>query len=108
MALLTQANTIKEILEVEQYLDSIREEIESAEARLRFLKDQTAYSTIRLSIYQVVPMSFSERIGLGTRFYNAFGTGWQLFLSLLVGLCYIWPLWLVLAGILFLRRKGLV
>jgi hypothetical protein len=108
LALLAQAKDLKEIFEVEQQIQAVREEIESAEARLRYLKDQTSYSTIRLSIYQLVPMSFTERIGLGTRLYNAIGTGWEFFLTLVVGLCYLWPAWVLMGGFWALRKKGLV
>ncbi|MFB9862504.1 DUF4349 domain-containing protein [Rufibacter immobilis] len=108
LALLNQAKNINDILEVEQYLLKVREEIESADARLHYLQNQTAYSTIKLEIYQLVPLSFTERIGLGTRFYNALGTGWQMFLSLLVGLCYLWPLLLFGLGFYLLRRRRLI
>ncbi|WP_066831479.1 DUF4349 domain-containing protein [Rufibacter ruber] len=108
LTLLKQANSIQEVLDVEQQLKSIREEIESADARLKHLQRQTAYSTIELEVYQIVPMSFSERSGLGVRLYNALGTGWQMFITLVVGVCYLWPLLLILAGFWFLRRRRLI
>ncbi|MFA1770604.1 DUF4349 domain-containing protein [Rufibacter glacialis] len=108
LSLLKEAKTIEEIIKVEYELQRIREDIERADARLRHLSDQTAYSTIKLSIYQIVPMSFSERVGLGSRFYNAFGTGWQLFISLLVGVCYLWPVVLLLLGFWLARKHRMV
>ncbi|WP_192821247.1 DUF4349 domain-containing protein [Rufibacter sp. LB8] len=108
ISLLKEAKSIEEIMKVEYELQRIREDIERADARLRHMSDQTSYSTIKLSIYQIVPLSFSERVGLGSRFYNAFGTGWQLFISLLVGVCYLWPIVLILIGVWLARRSKLV
>ncbi|PKP17228.1 MAG: hypothetical protein CVU05_15920, partial [Bacteroidetes bacterium HGW-Bacteroidetes-21] len=41
--ILKSARTINEILEVESYLKSVREEIESAEGRLKYLNDKVSY-----------------------------------------------------------------
>lgn len=106
--LLSRARNVDEILRLEGQLQPIREEIESAEARLRYLADQTSYSTIKLSIYQIVPVSLSERTGFGVRMVNAFSTGWHLLLSLVVALCYVWPLVVLGAGYWLLRHRKLV
>ncbi|WP_207431251.1 DUF4349 domain-containing protein [Sabulibacter ruber] len=108
MGLLKEAKDIQQILEVENQLRTIREEIESAEARLTYLQNQTALSTIRLSMYQVVPVTVPEEPGFFTRVLEAVSTGWELLLSLLIGCFYLWPLWLVGAGILiYLRKRSL-
>ncbi|KAA3438640.1 DUF4349 domain-containing protein [Rufibacter hautae] len=108
MGLLKEAKNIKQILEVEREIQVVREEIESAEARLRFLQNQTSYSTIRLAMYQVIPAPVVEEPSFVTRLVEAMSTGWELWLSLIVGLCYIWPVWLVVLGIfIFLRKRNL-
>jgi hypothetical protein len=106
LGLLKEAKTIPQILEVEGQLKAIREEIESAEARLRYLQNQTSFSTIRLSMYQVIPVTVPEGPSFGTRLVEAMSTGWELWLSLVVGLFYIWPAWLVGIGIMIYLRKS--
>ncbi len=59
---------LKDILEVKRELARVREEIETAEGRLRYLSNQTSYSTITLNVREerdyVPPRrpGFSERI----------------------------------------------
>ncbi|MBC3538208.1 DUF4349 domain-containing protein [Rufibacter sediminis] len=105
LGLLKEAKNMKQVLEVEREIQLVREEIESAEARLRYLQNQTAFSTIRLSMYQVIPTHVPQEPGFGSRLLAALDTGWQLWLSVVVGLFYVWPLWLLGAGVLLYLRK---
>lgn len=98
--LLTKAQKIKDILDIEEKLGSIREEIEATESRLRALNDEVAYSTITLTLYQPLPQTMPDApvVSLGSRTVEAFYGGWQFFISLLLGALYVWPL-VLLAGI---------
>jgi hypothetical protein len=51
-ALLDQAKTVEEILQVRQVLGSIQSEIEQLKGRLRFLDEHTSYSTVTISVYE--------------------------------------------------------
>jgi hypothetical protein len=104
--LLRQARNVTEVLEVEGQLRLIREEIESAEGRLKYLRDQVAYSTIDLTYYQPIDNhqapprpSFFGRLG------EALGEGWHGLLNLVVGLVYLWPFLLLGAGLAWLIRR---
>lgn len=108
VALLKQAKNLKEVFEVENQLRLIREEIEGTQARINYIRDQAAYSTITLQIYQnnagnAAGRNFLVRVG------NALHYGWDLLLSLIIGLLYIWPVWLLLLlafyGLRILMRK---
>jgi PBP1b-binding outer membrane lipoprotein LpoB len=105
LGLLKEAKNIQEILEVERQIQAVREQIESAEARLRYLQNQTAYSTIRLSMYQHLPLTAPEGPSFVTRLVEALNTGWQLWLTLIIGVFYLWPMWLVGLGIMVYLRK---
>jgi len=48
LAILEQAKTVKETLEVERELSRVREEIERIKGRLAFLERETAFSTIHI------------------------------------------------------------
>ncbi|MBK7426274.1 MAG: DUF4349 domain-containing protein [Saprospiraceae bacterium] len=49
--LLGKANTIKDILSIEEQIRPLEEEIESQEGRLRYLSDQVAFSTLNMTLY---------------------------------------------------------
>jgi len=97
--ILKRAKNVTEILEVERELSSIRQEIESAEGRMKFLRNQTSYSTINVNMYR-------EQTGPSVGFLNKLGqgfvNGWNGFLSVIVGLVTIWPFILLIGGLLWL------
>lgn len=94
--ILQKAAKVSDILEIEQKLGEIREEIEAKEGELKFLSDLVNYSTINLNFHQDFEYTPTDRPGFLGRLGSAFGNGWSGFLSFLVGLVYVWPLWLIL------------
>jgi Domain of unknown function (DUF4349) len=105
--ILKKANSIKEILEVQEMIRRIEEEIESKKGRLKFLDDKVNYSSLHLELTELVPTNFSNQPGFGIRVKNAFTSGIQGFLNFLVGLVHIWP-FLVLIVLLWLFRGRIV
>jgi hypothetical protein len=101
-----KARTINEILEVQQYLRTIREEIESYEGRLKYLSDKVTYSTVNLTFYEksnVVQIEPGR--SFGSRFVEALDWGWKGLVSFFLGLIYIWPLLLItIAGLWLMIR----
>ena len=104
--ILKQARTINEVLEVESYLKSVREEIESAEGRLKYLNDKVSLSTLTLSVLQENDNPYEP--GFGNKMGNAFSGGWEVLKGIVIVFFYLWPLWLI-AGItlLIIFRKKL-
>ena len=99
VALLTKAQKIKDILDIEEKLGEAREEIEATESRLKSLNNEVAYATITLALYQPLPQSVPDApvLSLGSRIVEAIYGGWELFVSLGLGLLSLWPL-VLLAG----------
>lgn len=97
--ILNKAKTIEDILKVENQLRVIREEIESREGLLKYLKDQVAISTIRLSMDQPVPYEYTpeERPGFFARLLTSLDKGWSGLLGFILGVATIWPFWIILA-----------
>lgn len=97
MDLLSQAKNMEEILNVQSEINGIQEEIESAATRVEYLNHSSSFSTINLTYYQVLNSSAKEydSPSLGTKFSNAFKTGWQWVSDLFVGLVSVWPLFLL-------------
>jgi hypothetical protein len=105
LEILGKANTVQDILLVEQQLRVIREEIEAKEGRLKYLQNQVSLSTLNLEIHQDLAAK------PGFKFFSKLGEalkgGWKGLLNVIVGLIYIWPLLLVVIIIIFwlLRRR---
>jgi hypothetical protein len=101
---LKQAKNVKEIMEVQGFLADVREKIESAEGRLRYLSSQVGFSTLTIHFYKTVGASGHSR-GFFWRLTHEFGNGWQGFLNLIVDFVSVWPFWLmVFSGIWYYRR----
>lgn len=105
---LSRARNIEEVLKVENELRVIREEIESREGRLRFLKDRIAYSTLNLNVYE--DLDFTGSISKKPGFFNKIGeglaTGWKGVLNVFIGIVYLWPVWVIVGSLtLFIIRR---
>ena len=101
----TKSKTVKEVLETEEKIRHLQEEIEAKEGRLRYLQEKISLSTIHLTIYQEMAIADAP-IALQSTFSNdfkaGFVNGWQMILSVLIGLINIWPLLFLGGGIGYL------
>jgi hypothetical protein len=104
---LKQSKNMAEVLQVQNEINSIQEEIESAAGRVAFLSHQSLYSTINLSFYQPMPgfTSADETPSFLKRITAAFKSGTSWTGDLLIGLISIWPLMLIFTVIYFVWRK---
>jgi hypothetical protein len=101
--LLKLAKTVEEMLSIESQLGNVRAEIESMEGRLNFLNNQVAFSTIKISYYELTGVDF----GFASKFVHSIKNGWDNLLTFLIAMINVWP-FLVLMGIgaaLFMRYK---
>lgn len=102
--LLTQAKTVKDILEIEKQIGELRAEIESIEGRLRYLQDRISYSTLTVDFYEriSIPVGFFSKFRVGLK------NGWNNFVWFLLGLVNIWPFIILglfcILGLFKLRR----
>ena len=101
--LLKQTKNVAEVLLVEEQLNTVRADIESAEGRLKYLKDKVNMSTLHLTFYETTsaPVGFFGEIG------KSFVSGWKGFLYFILGIISAWPIVLVVFGFLFwlIRRR---
>lgn len=93
-----KAKNVEEVLATENQLRVIREEIESREARLNYLKDQVQYCTINLEFYQTLVVGEipeQNTYNYGVQIKNAFAGGWNILKYFLLALIYPWPLYIL-------------
>ncbi|MEV4884977.1 DUF4349 domain-containing protein [Chitinophaga ginsengisegetis] len=105
--ILQQAKNVKEILEVEAQLKSIREEIESAKGRLQYMDHHVAYSNISLEYYQTFANSDPQSPGFLQRSWLSFKDGWNGLLSFALGILSAWPLIVGIVFIFIFIKKGI-
>ena len=86
--LMKQAKNLSETLEIQKQLTELRADIESVEGRLKYLANQTEYSTVNVSFYEIV--KYSTRF-FGD-FFDALKDGFQVFLHVVTLLTYLWVL----------------
>ncbi len=105
---LKQSKNMEEVLQVQNEINSIQEEIESASGRIQYLSHQALYSTVNLTLYQPLSgyqadnttPSFLSRIG------KSFKNGAVWIADIFVGLVNIWPLLLVMVTGIFLYKRA--
>lgn len=105
LALLDQAATLTEVLEIENRLSTVRYEIESMTAQLKVYDNEIAYSTVTIYLNDVT--DYSVQVSFGSRSFDAFVSGWNGFVdamqSLVIGLLRLWPfLVIVLVVVVFI------
>lgn len=106
--LLQQAKKMDDVLKVEQEINAIQEELESAAGRLNYLSHQTSYSTIHLTYYTLLtaipqtqqPNAFWPRIKEGL------ADGGSILLEIILFGIRLWPLILIglLIGFIWKRK----
>lgn len=81
--MLQNAKTTSEMLSIRDRLYNVIEEIEAYKTRLRVLESQVAYSTVHLSLSEVVEYSkvTEQDASFTDRIYDAFWTGWYSFVD---------------------------
>ncbi|MBN2433275.1 MAG: DUF4349 domain-containing protein [Acidobacteria bacterium] len=100
--ILRQARTVPDILKVEAELRQVREEIESAEGRLRYLNHRVSFSTVNLSVYEQLSADSPPGRDFFSLLKDALAGGWEGLQWIIIGLLYLWPLWLFILVICWL------
>lgn len=105
--LLKKANSVKEILEIEEKIRGLEEEIESTTGRLKYLSDLVDYSTLDLTISKQKDFKYNpaKRDKFSERLKQSLSKGWFGFVDFLLYIIKIWPFWIIVALILYTWKK---
>jgi hypothetical protein len=105
--LLKQARNMEEILQVQSEINEIQVEIESAAARVEYLTNSAAYSTIHLNFSQIINPSAKNHPepSFGLRIVDSFKNGLTWVGELMILLITLWPAVLIITLIWLGIRK---
>lgn len=110
--LLEKAESLEDVLSIQERLSEVNYQIESYTAKMRVLENRIGYSTVTLNIDEVERVT-EEKPGIGTRIKNTFldnleGLGeWlaDLVVNFIGGLPIILPIAAVIAVVIFIIRR---
>lgn len=103
LVLLAKAKNVKEMLDIERELSEIRESIERAEGRLKYLNNKVSMSTFTIQFYKTEIVT-KTNTSFGTKMGNAIKSGWNGMATFFLGLLHVWPfLILVVLGTYLVR-----
>ena len=105
--LLIKANSIKEILEIEEKIRALEEEIESTTGQLLYLSDLVDYSTLDLTISQQRTFKYNpaKRDKFSEKVRQSFSKGWFGLVDFFLFVINIWPFWIILTLIIYAWKK---
>lgn len=110
MELMGNAKNMKDVLTVQQELNSLQENIEATHGRVNYLQHQAAYSTIHLKYYQqtVGVPEVAVTVGYLARLVKALADGAAVVGDILLFIVTIWPLTVlgVIAWVLYKKKWG--
>ncbi len=103
--MLDQANTVEEMLMIEEELGRVRSEIESMQGRLDYLRDRASFARVHVTVSQKAEAVVGESATWGD-FGRAVVDGWRIWSDrgalVFLALLRAWPLLLVMAAVIVL------
>lgn len=103
--LLGQAKNVKDVLEIQEQIRQLQEDIDSQESIMRRLKDQLAFSSLSIQLFE-----YQANLPIGSQSFwiqlkEAFTDGWALLGDAAVFILRLWPFFLVFFGCYLLWRR---
>lgn len=106
--LLQKAETVTDMITVEDKIRRLQEEIESQEARLKYLSAQVEMSEISISMYETVSTSFvpDRSNAFGPHILKSLHNGWKGVVNVFFWIIGFWPIWsLIIVLLIFASIK---
>lgn len=105
LAFLKQAKNVTEVMAVEEQIRIIQEEIDSKEGRQKFINNQVAFSTVTLTIYQVLVATNRVGVPFHTKIWEQLTNGIESFTSFIISIFYFLPYIITLLVIWYLFKR---
>jgi len=105
LQLLAKAKNVKDMLQIERQIATIREEIEAKQGRLKYLNNKVNLSTLHITFYEITPVEKSKSQSFGVRIWNATKGGVIGVGEFIIRILYVWPFIIVGVVLLYIIRK---
>lgn len=105
LELLGKTSKMTEIIEIEKSLSAVREDIESVQGQMNYLKDQISMSTLTVEIYKRSPTGTGATESYFSKIGNAFVSGFNSLSGFFISIIELWPYAIILALIITFVRK---
>lgn len=99
--ILTKTKTVEEILAVREKIRVIQEDIEARKGRLKYLRSQVSMATLTITLSEELERGAVAEEGFWSRLGDSFGIGGEAALEIMIGLVALWPLYLLIAMVVF-------
>lgn len=106
--LLDMADTVSDVIEIENELTEVRYRIESLQTSLRSWDRKVSWSTLNLSVREVTEYTPEPPVGFGSRLADAFFDGIDALGDFLLGLVEVLPVLIVSLALLFFVLRLIV
>lgn len=103
--LLEKANTVSEVIEIENELTEVRYRIESLQTTLNSWDRKVSYSTVYLTLKEVQEYTPEKKISFGKQLASSFEDGIDILKDFLLGLVEILPVLIIVLIIIILLIK---
>lgn len=105
--LLAKANTVKDILEIQENIRNLQEEIESREKQLKYLSDQVDFSTLDINLFKLKEYTYKpvQEDKFLERIKKSVSNGWSSFVSLVLWIISKWPYLLLIVAIYLIYKN---
>lgn len=103
--LVSQAESVKDLLAIQEQIRQLQEDIDSQESIMRSLKDQIAYSTLTIQLFE-----YQANLPIGSQSFwiqlkDALADGWASIGEVALFVLRLWPLLLVIIFVVLAWRK---
>lgn len=105
LQLLSKANKVSEMLEIEKQLAEIREEIEAKEGQLKYMQNRVALSTIVVEMYTINASESGATVSYGGKIWNAIKEGFNAISNFMLAIVTFWPFILIFVIMFIYIRK---
>lgn len=97
LELLAKTKDIKDMLDIEEKLESIRSDIESRETQMNVMEKQIAFSEVHITIEKrTINVTYDEKNKYSYKLVQGLLSGWQGIKTFLVFLFSIWPFYILI------------
>lgn len=103
--LLSKANAVKDMIEIQEKLEEVQSEIESQEWDLKTMERQVAYSEIYVKLEKPSKTTTANSNSFWHKIGQSLGDGWDAVVNFVLFLIAIWPYYIVIALLWYFGRK---